>query len=58
MVNGWRTGHCDFQDRNDGLLIFMETDVDRDMVVTDTDLNTIFQEFDHGENGPSDLCLY
>lgn len=34
----------------------MESDVDRDMVVTGTDLNNIFQEFDHGENGLSDLC--
>lgn len=56
MINGWRTGHCDIQDRTAGLLIFMESDVDRDMVVTGTDLNNIFQEFDHGENGLSDLC--
>lgn len=57
MINGWRTGHCDIQDRTAGLLIFMESDVDRDMVVTGTDLNNIFQEFDHGENGSSDSCL-
>lgn len=57
MINGWKTGHCDIQDRTAGLLIFMESDVDRDMVVTGTDLNNIFQEFDHGENGSSDFCL-
>ncbi|XP_011437892.2 uncharacterized protein [Magallana gigas] len=50
MINGWRTGHCDIQDRTAGLLIFMESDVDRDMVVTGTDLNNIFQEFDHDRN--------
>jgi hypothetical protein len=46
VVNGWRSGHCDMQDTHDGLLIFMETDVDRDLFVTDADLNQIFHEFD------------
>ncbi|XP_048753014.1 uncharacterized protein LOC125664330 [Ostrea edulis] len=51
VVTGWHSGHCDIQDTRDGLLIFLETDVDRDLFVTDTDLNQIFDEFDSDSNG-------
>ncbi|XP_061188891.1 uncharacterized protein LOC133197067 [Saccostrea echinata] len=51
VVNGWRNGYCDFRDTRDGLLIFLETDVDRDMFVTETDLDHIFAGFDKDHNG-------
>lgn len=49
MVSGWKSGHCDIQDRDDGLLIFLESDLDRDFFVTDADLDQLFNKFDSGK---------
>ena len=49
VVSGWKSGHCDFRDPADGLLIFLESDLDRDFFVTDADLDQLFNKFDSGK---------
>nr|XP_022345309.1 uncharacterized protein LOC111137899 [Crassostrea virginica] len=51
VVSGWKSGHCDFRDPADGLLIFLESDLDRDFFVTDVDLDQLFNKFDSDHSG-------